>query len=225
VNDQAVDAQIPTPPEAAPGSLTDAPPEAAPDAPPDDAEQPSPSAVLHHPDDLLAARAAEGDELAFEVLVRRHAADLLRLAQRLLGDHTEAEDAVQEAMVSAWRRLPDFRRDAAFRTWMYRIVTNRCLNVLRTRRPTQPLDGVPEPAAPEYTASPARAAESSAAVRALHCALRNLTPEQRACWVLRELHGLSYDEIAAAVGIGEPAVRGRIFRARRQLTEVMVAWR
>lgn len=176
-------------------------------------------------DDLLAARAAEGDEEAFEQLVRRHSAELLRLARRLLGEYGEAEDAVQEAFVSAWRRLPEFRRNAAFGTWMYRIVTNRCLNVLRARRPTRPLDEAPEPRAPEYAVSPERAAESAAAGRALARAMAGLTPEQRACWVLRELHGLSYDEIAAAVGIGEPAVRGRIFRARRHLTEVMTAWR
>jgi RNA polymerase sigma-70 factor (ECF subfamily) len=217
VNDQAVDDQIPTPAKSSPDALLEPPSE-----PP---SEPPPDTPVRYPDELLAARAAEGDELAFEILVRRHVGDLLRLARRLLGDYAEAEDAVQEAMVSAWRRLPDFRRDAAFHTWMYRIVTNRCLNVLRDRRPTQPLDGLPEPAAPEHTASPARVAESSAAVRALHRALLALTPEQRACWVLRELHGLSYDEIAAAVGIGEPAVRGRIFRARRQLTEVMAAWR
>jgi RNA polymerase sigma-70 factor (ECF subfamily) len=181
------------------------------------------------PDELLAARAAEGDETAFEVLVRRHTPALLRLARRLLdeppGGGGAAEDAVQDAFVVAWRRLPEFRGDAAFGSWMYRILTNRCLNVLRARRGTQPLESVPEPPAPEHQASPARAAESAASLRALSEALSGLTPEQRACWVLRELHGLSYEEIAAAVGIGEPAVRGRIFRARRHLTEAMRTWR
>ncbi|MFJ4411212.1 RNA polymerase sigma factor [Streptomyces sp. NPDC088910] len=176
-------------------------------------------------EDLLVARASEGDDEAFEILVRRHSGELLRLARRLLGNDAEAEDAVQDAYVSAWRRLPEFRRNAAFGTWMYRIVTNRCLNVLRGRRPTQPLDSIVEPAAPEYQSSPVRAAESAASAEALHRALAGLTPEQRACWVLREFHGLSYDEIAAAVGIGEPAVRGRIFRARRYLTEAMDTWR
>ncbi|WP_086160926.1 RNA polymerase sigma factor [Streptomyces marincola] len=176
-------------------------------------------------DALLAARAGEGDEDAFEALVRRHGPELLRLASHLLGGGTDAEDAVQEAFVSAWRRLPEFRGDAAFRTWMYRIVTNRCLNQLRARRPTAPLDTVAEPAAPEHLVSPARTAESTAAVRALHAALGGLSPEQRACWVLREFHGLSYEDIAHTVGISHQAVRGRIFRARRYLTEAMGAWR
>ncbi|MEU2079970.1 RNA polymerase sigma factor [Streptomyces sp. NPDC056202] len=178
------------------------------------------------PDDaLLSARAREGDEEAFAALVRRHGPTLLGLAGRMLGDPAEAEDAVQDAFVSAWRRLPEFRGDAAFLTWMYRIVTNRCLNRLRSRRPTTDLDALPEPAAPPQEGSPARAAESSAALADLTAALAELSPEQRACWVLRELHLLSYEEIAEAVGIGPAAVRGRIFRARRFLTEAMSEWR
>ncbi|MGK5529833.1 RNA polymerase sigma factor [Streptomyces sp. URMC 129] len=177
------------------------------------------------PDALLAVRAGEGDEGAFEVLVRRHGPALLRLATHLLGDPADAEDAVQEAFVSAWRRLPEFRGDAAFASWMFRIVTNRCLNQLRSRHGAAPLDTVSERAAPEHLTSPARTVESTAAVRALHAALARLSPEQRACWVLREFHGLSYQDIAQAVGISQQAVRGRIFRARRYLTEAMEAWR
>ncbi|MFD7512879.1 RNA polymerase sigma factor [Streptomyces sp. NPDC059853] len=178
-----------------------------------------------HDDALLAVRAGEGDEDAFEVLVRRHGPVLLRLAEQLLGGSAEAEDAVQEALVSAWRRLPEFRGEAAFGSWMYRIVTNRCLNVLRARRPLTPLEAVAEPAAPERQASPERAVETGAAVHALRDALGGLSPEQRACWVLREFHDLSYEDIARAVGISPQAVRGRIFRARRALTEAMAAWR
>lgn len=176
-------------------------------------------------DALLAVRAGEGDEGAFEVLVRRHSGPLLNLATRLLGSRADAEDAVQDAFVSAWRRMPEFRGDAAFSTWMYRIVSNRCLNVLRSRRPTQDLGSVPEPTAPEHASSPVRAVESTAAVEALTKALTGLTPEQRVCWVLRELHGLSYEEIAQVLGTSQQAVRGRVFRARRYLTEVMGAWR
>ncbi len=176
-------------------------------------------------DKLLAVRAGEGDEAAFESLVRRHSGQLLSLATRLLGSRADAEDAVQDAFVSAWRRLPEFRADAAFSSWMYRIVTNRCLNLLRARRPTQDLSTVPELSAPEHAASPVRAAESTEVVRALSDALDGLTPEQRACWVLRELHGLSYEEIAEVTHISQQAVRGRIFRARRYLAEAMGAWR
>ncbi|WP_374227287.1 RNA polymerase sigma factor [Streptomyces sp. JJ66] len=176
-------------------------------------------------DTLLAVRAGEGDEEAFATLVRRHTPVLLALATRVLDSRPDAEDAVQDAFVRAWRRLPEFRGDAAFLTWMYRIVTNRCLNLLRSRRPTERLDAAREPSAPEHQASPVRAAESTAAVKDLSGALAGLSPEQRACWVLRELHGLGYGEIADVLGISQQAVRGRIFRARRYLTEAMSAWR
>jgi RNA polymerase sigma-70 factor (ECF subfamily) len=173
----------------------------------------------------LTARAAEGDETAFEVLVRRHSPVLLQLAHRLLGSSSDAEEAVQDAFVSAWRRLPEFRGDSAFLTWMYRIVTNSCMNRLRGRKPSTGLDEVPEQAAPDHFSSPARAAETQAAMRDLSRVLAELTPQQRACWVLRELHGQSYDDIARATGVTPDAVRGRIFRARRYLMEAMSAWR
>ncbi|MEU3498677.1 RNA polymerase sigma factor [Kitasatospora cineracea] len=190
---------------------------------------PHPSAPRPPADDLpdlaLVARAADGDQQSYAELMRRHTPRMLALATRLLGDPVAAEDDVQEACLTAWRHLPDFRGEAAFGTWLYRIVTNRCLNTLRARRAELPLEATGEPASPDPAASPERAAESRASARDLRAALATLTPEQRACWVLRELHGLSYDEIAEVTGTGEPAVRGRIFRARRQLTEVMAPWR
>ncbi|MER5949452.1 sigma-70 family RNA polymerase sigma factor [Streptomyces sp. NPDC001904] len=176
-------------------------------------------------DTLLVARAAEGDEDAFAALVQRHAPALIRLATRLLGTRTEAEDAVQDALISAWRRLPEFQGQASFGTWTYRIVTNRCLNVLRGRRPAAPLESAGEVAAPEHAVSPARIAEGRDAVRELSRALDQLSAEQRACWVLRELDGRSYEFIADAVGISQEAVRARVFRARRCLTQAMGAWR
>ncbi|MFF2191326.1 RNA polymerase sigma factor [Streptomyces sp. NPDC058157] len=176
-------------------------------------------------DRLLAVRAAEGDEEAFEVLVHRHSPAMLQLAERLMGGRAEAEDAVQDAFVSAWRSLPEYRGEAGFGTWLYRIVTNRCLNLLRARRPAADLDTVAEPAAPEHQSSPARAAESNAAVRDLAQAMGGLSAEQKVCWMLREIEGQSYETIAQAVGIRPEAVRARVFRARRMLTEAMTAWR
>ncbi|MFF9340479.1 MULTISPECIES: RNA polymerase sigma factor [unclassified Streptomyces] len=176
-------------------------------------------------DRLLAVRAAEGDEEAFEMLVHCHSPAMLQLAERLMGSRAEAEDAVQDAFLSAWRSLPEYRGEAGFRTWLYRIVTNRCLNLLRARRPAADLDAVAEPAAPEHQSSPARAAESHAAVRDLAQAMGGLSAEQKVCWVLREIEGQPYETIAQAVGIRPEAVRARVFRARRMLTEAMVAWR
>lgn len=176
-------------------------------------------------DALLAVRAAEGDEDAFAVLVQRHAPALIRLATRLLDTRVEAEDAVQDAFLSAWRRLPEFHGHASFGTWMYRIVTNRCLNVLRSRRPVASLEAAGDVPAAEHATSPARIAEGRDAVREVREALDLLSAEQRACWVLRELDGRSYEFIADAVGISQEAVRARVFRARRCLTQALGAWR
>ncbi|NJQ01155.1 RNA polymerase sigma factor [Streptomyces zingiberis] len=173
----------------------------------------------------MAVRAAEGDEEAFAVLVRRHAPGLVRLATRLVGNGPEAEDTVQEAFISAWRTLPEFRGHASFSTWLYRIVTNRCLNVLRARKPQEPLEAAGAVAAPEHTVSPGRIAEARAAVSELHEALGGLSAEQRTCWVLREWDGQSYAFIAETVGISQQAVRARVFRARRHLTNALGAWR
>ncbi|MCQ6552806.1 sigma-70 family RNA polymerase sigma factor [Streptomyces sp. C10-9-1] len=185
----------------------------------------SPDACGDTDEHLLVVRAAEGDEDAFAVLVQRHAPALIRVATRLLGTRSEAEDAVQDAFLSAWRRLPEFHGNSTFTTWIYRIVTNRCLNVLRSRRPTAPLESAGDVPAAEHVSSPARITEARDAVRELRDALEVLSAEQRACWVLRELDGRPYEFIAEAVGISQEAVRARVFRARRSLTQAMGAWR
>lgn len=170
----------------------------------------------------LVVRAQEGDVRAFEELARRHQAALYRLAVRVMGDAGEAEDALQEALLDAWRRIDRFRGDSAFSTWMYRVVTNRCTGMLRRRRPT-PVEGIGDTApAPD---SPERAAEVDAGLEALGRALRGLNDDLRIAFVLRELEGLGYAEIAEITGASEQAVRGRIHRARTRLAEVMRAWR
>ncbi|GAA2744346.1 RNA polymerase sigma factor [Kitasatospora cinereorecta] len=177
-------------------------------------------------DRLLAVRAAEGDEDAFAVLVGRHSTALLVVARHLTGNRQDAEDIVQESLLSAWRRLPDFRGDATFGTWLYRIVINRCLSFLRSRPvPPVPLDLRPEPAASPARGAPERAAEVHAAACALARALGGIRPDQRSCWIMRELHGMHYGEIARTLGVSEQTVRGRLFRARRSLAEAMDPWR
>lgn len=174
-------------------------------------------------DDLtLVVRAQEGDVRAFETLARRHQAALYRLAVRVMGDHAEAEDALQEALLDAWRRIDRFRGDSAFSTWMYRVVTNRCLAMLRKRRPLPVAEFAEHVVAPD---SPERSAEADAGMAALGTALQGLGDDLRICWVLREMEGLGYAEIAAITGASEDAVRGRIHRARTRLAEVMRPWR
>lgn len=175
-------------------------------------------------DATLVARARDGDVRAYERLVRRYEAPLFRLSMRMLAGRGDAEDVVQEVFLTVWRRLGQLQDDDAFVGWLYRMTTNRCLNVLRARRPTVELEpDRHEEARPG--GQPERAAQASAQLEALNGALGRLTPEQRACWLLREVHGRSYDEIAATVGATNTAVRGRISRARAQLAELMRPWR
>jgi RNA polymerase sigma-70 factor, ECF subfamily len=173
----------------------------------------------------LVVRAQEGDVHAFGELARRHQDALYRVAVRVLGNSSDAEDALQESMIDAWRRIGSFRAEAAFSTWMYRIVTNRCTQLLRRTRRTVPVDEVDESFAASVSGSPEHAAEMDAEMAALARAVGRLPTEQRTCWVLRELEGLGYAEIAEITGAGETAVRGRIHRARTALAEVMRAWR
>lgn len=182
------------------------------------------------------ARAQDGDLAAFEQLVRAYEAELFRLGYRMLGDRGDAQDAVQDTLVLAWRRLPSLRDPQAFRAWIYQLMTHRCLNIMRvrTRRHTQvtttgdlqrdtPTDAH---AAPSLTSDdPAAVTQTHALQDDLTAALAALPADQRTCWVLHELHDLSYPAIAYAVGVPISTVRGRIARARAQLAKGMTAWR
>ncbi|HEX2375832.1 MAG TPA: sigma-70 family RNA polymerase sigma factor [Actinomycetota bacterium] len=169
----------------------------------------------------LVSRAQAGRLDAFEELVRRHRLGTYRIALRMLGDESDAEDATQDAFVQAWRNLAGFRAEAAFSTWMHRIVTNRCLNMLRARRPTHPLPDDREAPA----SRPDRIAEGRWQVEDLARAIGRLTPEQRAPLVLRELEGCSYEEIAEALDVSVSAVKSRLHRARLELLAAMRVWR
>ncbi|WP_344805611.1 RNA polymerase sigma factor [Microlunatus ginsengisoli] len=180
----------------------------------------------------LVARAQDGDLDSFEVLVRRYQAPIFRLAYRLLSDRDEAEDATQDTMVQVWRRLPTLAEPAAFRGWLYRIATRHCTTLLRTRarRRTRPAEDPTLELGEALVGGlagddPADAAERAGEVEALAAALAELPEEQRVCWVLRELHGLSYAEIGYAAHLPQSTVRGRIARARQSLLRGMASWR
>ncbi|MGW4482407.1 RNA polymerase sigma factor [Amycolatopsis sp. NPDC004368] len=175
-------------------------------------------------DATLVGRAREGDVRAYEQLVLRYQAPMFRLAVKMLNHRGDAEDVVQETFLGAWRKLGQLNDDSAFVGWLYRSTANRCLNVIRARRPQADVD-LELAESPRADVQPERAAQVNGQLEALNAALQQLTPPQRVCWLLREVHGRSYDEIAEVVGVNPVAVRGRIARARAQLAEVMKPWR
>jgi RNA polymerase sigma-70 factor, ECF subfamily len=174
-------------------------------------------------DATLVVRAREGDVTAFEDLVRRYRVPVYRIAVRILNDPCSAADTAQEAFVTAWRRLPEVRAEQAFAAWLYRIAVTRAVSTLRTVRPYVSLDETA--AARDRFPGPEEHALADGLATALRCALNHLTPEQRACWILREMEGLSYEEVATVLHTTPGAVRGRLHRARPQLAEELKRWR
>jgi len=181
-----------------------------------------PRAVLD--DATLVIRAREGDVTAFEALVRRYRLPVYRIAARILTDPCSAADTAQEAFITAWRRLHEIKAEQAFAAWLYRITVTRSLTTLRTRRPQVPLDEETVPA-PDRSPGPEERALADGLAAALRCALNRLTPEQRACWVLTEMEGMSYEEVASILHTTTGAVRGRLHRARPLLAEELKPWR
>lgn len=186
--------------------------------------------TLH--DEVLVARARDGDARAFEQLVRRHHRATYAVALRILGNPADAEEVTQDGFIAAWRRLPQFRSDARFSTWLYRIVVNHAVSELRRRRRRTDmsvnldhLDATDQPVALGTGTDPYQRSEASAFLADLRTALADLPTDLRVCWLLRELENCSYEEVATIIGVSRDTARGRIYRARRRLAEKMASWR
>lgn len=181
-------------------------------------------------DRTLLARHVDGDPDAFGELVRRHRDRLWAVALRTSGDREEAADALQDALVSAFRRAGGFRGDAAVTTWLHRIVVNACLDRVRRRvvRRTEPL---PEDdhALGERVSTAAEvvpeAAERTERQQAVLAALRSLPEEQRAALVLVDMEGWSVDEAARSLGCAPGTVKSRCSRGRARLLPLLEEWR
>jgi RNA polymerase sigma-70 factor (ECF subfamily) len=165
-------------------------------------------------DEVLARRAADGDESAFEELVVRYQDRLYTLALRITLSDADAYDCVQEGLVSAWRGLHSFRFDARFSTWIHRIVVRKAYDVLERRaRTAEPVDDVP-----------AVSVDSPADARLdLLGALAQLEQDFRVVAVACDVVGLSMDEAAAVLDLPAGTVKSRLHRARAKLAEALQA--
>jgi RNA polymerase sigma factor (sigma-70 family) len=172
--------------------------------------------LLPRSDARLAKLAAAGDERAFTAIFERYHQEIYRYCRAILGDSHEAQDALQSTMASALRALPGERREIELRPWLYRIAHNESITLVRRRRRTV------ESAEGDLPAQPAADAafESTLRLRALVEDLATLPERQRSALVMRELSGLSHEEIAAAMGVSGGAVRQAVYEARVALQEL-----
>ena len=173
----------------------------------------------------LVQLAQKGDAGAFDALVRRYQHKVVKLVMRYVRDPAEAEDVAQEAFIKAYRALPRFRGDSAFYTWLYRIAINTAKNVLASRGRSPIRYEVDRADDDDYdvvanlkdTATPEALALTEEIRSTVTAAIDALPEDLRTAIQLRELEGLSYEEIAAAMECPVGTVRSRIFRAREAI--------
>ena len=170
-------------------------------------------------DAAIVARCLDGDRNAYEEIVKRYQRTLFNVALRVLGNYEDAKDATQTALVKAYEHLDGFDRDQRFFNWIYRILKNECLNVLRARRPSGPVS-LDLPAV-----GGADPVELGQRQRAVQVALQTLSLDYREVVVLRHFTDLSYDEIAATLSIPVKTVKSRLYTARQQLSHQLSEWR
>jgi RNA polymerase sigma-70 factor (ECF subfamily) len=176
-------------------------------------------------DQQLVERAQRGDKLAFELLVSKYERKLQRLLSRLVRDPTQVEDVTQEAFIKAYRALPSFRGDSAFYTWLYRIGINTAKNHLAAQgRKVPALSDMPGDDPEDDGAALGRDANtpedelmSRQVAETVNAAMQALPEELRSAIMLREIEGMSYDEIAEIMNCPIGTVRSRIFRAREAI--------
>lgn len=179
--------------------------------------------MIYEPDNVDRAR--NGDLAAFNALVLEHQGLVYAVCLRQLGQPQAAEDAAQEAFISAWKNLASLR--GPFRPWLLRIAVNACTDEQRRRgrRPASSLevamdDGVPEP--PDSDPSPESATLSSEVQQRIDGAMKLLVPEQRIAVHLRDVEGLDYAEIASAMNTNVGTVKSRISRGRTELRRLLL---
>lgn len=181
-------------------------------------------------DAALLSRAAGGDQKAFRELVTRHQRRAHAVAFGLVRNGEDAREVVQEAFLRVFRHQNDFAGQASFSTWLYRIVVNLSIDMLRKRAPGRAieledhtdLEGAPAELLPSRgTFDPQDALNRKRLMEAMHTALEQLPPYHRAVILLRELEGLSYEEMAQTLNVSKGTIMSRLFHARRKMQRLL----
>lgn len=172
-------------------------------------------------------RAQKGDAAAFEQLVTAYERKVYALALRSTGSEADAADLTQEVFLRAWRSLNSFRGDSTVSTWLYRITMNICIDFSRKKSlqlvPLTDEEGNELPLPDRRTTnSPEAALENQELSRELNTALKQLTPEHRQAILLRDVSGLTYQEIGRMLALEEGTVKSRLARARRNLRNILI---
>ncbi len=179
-------------------------------------------------DQQLVERAQRGDKHAYELLVTKYQRRLARLISRFVRDSAEVEDVTQEAFIKAYRALPTFRGESAFYTWLYRIGINTAKNyllALKRRAPTSTqfdadeAESFEEAGLLQEVSTPENELMSKQVIAVVNSSLQQLPDDLRTALTLREIEGLSYEEIADVMNCPIGTVRSRIFRAREAIAE------
>lgn len=177
----------------------------------------------------LAVKAAQGDQDAFEQIVLANQNKVYSLCLRLVNNRDDAADLAQEVFLKAWRSLPNFRGNSSLSTWLYRMATNLCIDHLRYCRTRQGLRGpslddeestIPEPG--DWSLDPHHKLEKTEISRAIERGLSALPEHYRQIITLREIAGLDYQELAAALDIDLGTVKSRLSRARLALRKILL---
>ena len=174
---------------------------------------------LDLPSQLLFQRACDGDAPAFQVLVRSYLPAMRAYALKLTGSTADADDALQETLLTAWQKLDTLDDPSKVKSWLMTLTGRKCIDLIRARKVNTPIEDHHD--LPSSAPTPETQAILGTEMRHLSLALKKLPEQQQQIWLMREYGGSSYHEIAETLGITTASVRGHLARARVKLLELM----
>ena len=169
----------------------------------------------------IIARARRGDADAFEQLVAAYRNQVFRLALRMCGNEADADEVAQEAFLSAWKGLPNFRGESRFSTWLYQLTTHAAIDLMRREKRQAAAEDIDEITTADDGPSPQQQVERAETQREIRSALMQLPEEYRQVLLLRFMQELSYEEIGRALKLPAGTVKSRLNRAKAQLKDIL----